>query len=430
MEKSTDLAPVIKLLREELQGLGLEFSFCGINIFDEEASVSRTFGAPENGQSGTERRDQSLPFVELPLTDIPELEAIVAAWKEGRFFYRDYTNDEELSFPERLRAEGSSAFVTSAPIRTMLHAPFTHGTLALGRGEPRRFTDDENRTLQEFAQAVSVGYKRFLDFQELDYRNRELRQTQMQLVQSEKLASLGELVAGVAHELNTPIGAIKSNTDIIANAVKMLRSSVETAHDHEMVQKTKLEELLGRLDSLNQVNRGACQRVIKTVDSLRSFARLDESDWKPVDLHRGLEDTLTLLHHNLQDRIKVTTKLGELPTVVCNPKEMNQVFMILLVNAIQAIEGEGDILIETYPEEDQAVIRISDTGRGIPPDDMKRIFDPGFTTKGVGVGTGLGLPISYKIVEDHRGRIDAVSTPGTGSTFTVRIPLGGNQTTP
>jgi signal transduction histidine kinase len=226
------------------------------------------------------------------------------------------------------------------------------------------------------------------------------------------------------------MGAIKSNTDITARAVEKVRSSVEKICDPEEAQRTKLMELLGQLESLNQVNRGACQRVIKTVDSLRSFARLDEAEWKLVDLHRGLEDTLTLLHHNLQDRIKVTKKFGKLPTVVCYPKKMNQVFMILLVNATQAMEGEGEIFIETFPEDDQAVIRISDTGRGIPPDIMKRIFDPGFTTKGVGVGTGLGLPICYQIVEEHRGRIDAVSAPGEGSTFTVRIPLGDNSAAP
>jgi signal transduction histidine kinase len=438
MEKSTDLADVIRLMRTELQGLGFRFSFCGINIFDEKDSMSRTYGAPAYDPNGSDPKEpwevepnnHSLPFVELSLSGLPELEEIVQSWKQARVYYRNYSYGEESSYLAKLRGAGSGAFLSPQPIRCMVHAPFTHGTLALGGEEPNLFTEDDTRTLQEFATAISVGYKRFLDFQELDNRNRELQRTQLQLVQSEKMASLGELAAGVAHELNTPLGAIKSNTDIAAGAAKKVRHSVETFSSPEQAPHKKLLELLSQLESLNRVNRGACERMIKIVQSLRSFARLDEAEWKLADLHQGLNDTLTLIHYKLRDRVRVTKKYGDLPEVACYPKKMNQVFMVLLVNATQAIDGEGEITIQTFRDTDQAVIRISDTGRGIPPESMKRIFDPGFTTKGVRVGTGLGLSICYQIVEEHHGEIEVASVLGEGSTFTVRIPLSRNSTGP
>jgi signal transduction histidine kinase len=166
----------------------------------------------------------------------------------------------------------------------------------------------------------------------------------------------------------------------------------------------------------------AGERITRIVKTLRNFARLDESDVQEADLHEGLDSTLTLLQHELRDRISVIREYGEISLIRCYPNELNQVFMNLLVNAVQAIEGEGTIGIETFVDGEQVGVSISDTGAGIPEDDVDRIFDPGFTTKGVGVGTGLGLSISYNIVQKHKGEIQVKSEEGKGSTFTVRIP--------
>jgi signal transduction histidine kinase len=159
------------------------------------------------------------------------------------------------------------------------------------------------------------------------------------------------------------------------------------------------------------------------VRDLRNFARLDEADFKEVNLNEGIESTLSLLQHELRGRIEVIRDLAELPTIPCYPNRLNQVFMNLFVNAIQAISGKGQIRVKTRLENQQVQIAISDSGSGIKPEHLARIFDPGFTTKGVGIGTGLGLSISARIIQDHRGSISVESELGKGTTFLISLPL-------
>ena len=431
MEKSADLGSVIQLMQKELQGLAFRFSFCGITIFDEEASLSRTYGAT-SGDSlpGTEDRDRSepvlLPHLELPLSGHADLEQVVSAWRKGDISYLNVESVEESYLYELGSSTLAGKSQIKLPIRCVLHVPFAHGALVLGGTNPDQFAADDIRTLTEFAEAISVGYQRFLDFQELDRRNRELQETQLQLVQSEKMASLGELVAGIVHEFNTPLGVIKSSTQSATNAVEAIRGSLDSLGSSEENQKRRLGNILGQLETLTKVNGEASQRMIQIVDSLRSFARLDEAEWKLADPHRGLEDTLTLIQHKLGNRIQVTREYGNLPAIPCYPRQLNQVFMTLLSNAVEAIEGDGEITIRTYLEDDQANIQLTDTGRGIPQEILGRIFDPGFTTRGVGVGTGLGLSICYQIMQMHQGRIEVTSRVGQGSTFTVTLPKHQN----
>jgi signal transduction histidine kinase len=160
------------------------------------------------------------------------------------------------------------------------------------------------------------------------------------------------------------------------------------------------------------------------VRSLKNFARLDEADRKRVDLHEGLESTLTLLQHQLKSRIRIEKQFGEIPWVLCHPNQVNQVFMNILANAVQAITGSGVIRIRTWRDGDFIKIAIADTGGGISQEHLSKIFDPGFTTKRVGVGTGLGLSICYKIIEDHGGAIEVDSSP-SGTTFTITLPING-----
>lgn len=432
MEKSPDLGLVIQLMQKELQGLGFRFSFCGITIFDEETSSSRTYGATSAdgfpGQETNRRASEPipLPHLELPLSGHADLEQVVSAWKKGEVSYLNVERIEELYLCGLESSTLGGESQITLPIRCVVHVPFTHGALVLGGTDPDQFAEDDIRTLKEFAEAISVGYQRFLDFQELDQRNRELQETQLQLVQSEKMASLGELVAGVAHELNTPLGVIKSNTQSATNAVEAVRGSWDSNDNSDENQKRRLSKVLGQLETLNKVNHGASQRMVQIVDRLRSFARLDEAEWKLADLHRGLEDTLTLSQHKLGNRIQVMKEFGKLPNVTCYPRQLNQVFMILLSNAVEAIDGNGEITIRTYLEDDLANVQFTDSGRGIPQESLGRIFDPGFTTRGVGVGTGLGLSICYQIMQRHRGRIEVASRVGQGSTFTVTLPKHQN----
>ena len=237
-----------------------------------------------------------------------------------------------------------------------------------------------------------------------------------QLIQSEKMAALGLLVAGVAHEINTPMGAIHSNNDIMTRAVGKVRKLLEPAPDNEV---RRLLDILGEVCRNNEI---ATERIMKIVGSLKNFARLDEAERKKVNIHEGIESTLSLLRHQLKNRIRIVKSFGDIPEIECYPNELNQVFMNILVNAAQAIKHRGEITVKTWREGDRVKITISDTGVGIPPENLSKVFDPGFTTKGVGLGTGLGLSICYKIIQDHRGTIEAESSK-QGTTFTISIPL-------
>jgi signal transduction histidine kinase len=163
--------------------------------------------------------------------------------------------------------------------------------------------------------------------------------------------------------------------------------------------------------------------VINIVRRLKSFARLDEAELKTVDIHEGLEDTLILIHHELKHNITVVKNFGDVPPLSCFPGQLNQVFLNLLINSKQAIKGKGTISITTFVKNNKTHIVIKDNGVGIPKEKLRRIFDPGFTTKGRGVGAGLGLSICYQIIQDHRGEIKVESVLGKGATFTVVLPM-------
>jgi signal transduction histidine kinase len=244
-----------------------------------------------------------------------------------------------------------------------------------------------------------------------------------QLVQSERMASLGLLIAGLAHEINTPLGAIYSNNDTIARSIEKIRL---LATDQEMSAEEKAQAETRLVDIIQDVCKNtstASERLMSLVGSLKNFARLDEADLKRADIHQGLESTLTLVQHEFKNRIQVEKQYGNIPLVECHPNAINQVFMNLLVNASQAIPDRGTITIKTSKKGEFVRIAISDTGVGIPEENLSKVFDPGFTTKGVGIGTGLGLSICYKIIQEHHGRIE-VESSDRGTTFTVVLPLG------
>ncbi len=259
--------------------------------------------------------------------------------------------------------------------------------------------------------------------EKVEERALELRRKEAQLVQAEKMASLGQLVAGVAHEINTPVGALSSNIDIFARTVNRIgeilaeMETADTAPQHE-----KLRRLLEIVQQLSTVNRTATERIMAIVGSLRRFARLDEAELEKVDIHEGIENTLTLVQHELKHRIQVEKDYGEVPPITCYPNQLNQVFLNLLVNASHAIEGKGNISIKTRMDGNSLVIEFRDTGIGISEENRQRIFDAGFTTKGFGEGTGLGLSIVSGIVQNHKGQLEVESQVGKGTTFRLILP--------
>lgn len=263
---------------------------------------------------------------------------------------------------------------------------------------------------------------------ELQQANRDLLDAQAQLVQSSKMASLGMLAAGIAHEINTPVGTIHSNADVERRAVEAIRKIIsDLEFKQEIMSSSQLDRTLKILEDVNRSTLAATGRVSKVVQSLKNFARLDQAEIEQVDLHEGLDSTLTLMDHLLKDRIKVTRNYGTLPKVRCYVSQINQVFANIITNAAQAIEQQGNITITTLQENSQAIIRLADDGSGILAEHLSKIFDPGFTTKGVRVGIGLGLSIAYRIIEMHKGTIEVDSKPGQGAVFTIRLPIAVNQ---
>jgi len=246
---------------------------------------------------------------------------------------------------------------------------------------------------------------------ELEKSMVKLKETQAQLIQSEKMASLGQLVAGVAHEINSPLGSINSNNDIFSKCLGKIQDDIADKDIKEILE-----------DAIS-INNEATRRINNLVKSLKNFARLDEAEYQDVDIHEGIKSTLMLINHELKNKIEVIEEFGEFPPMKCYPNQLNQVFMNIFINACQSIEYKGSIKIKTEKQGEKVVITVSDTGKGIPEGDVAKIFDPGFTTKGVGVGTGLGLSICYQIIEKHKGKISAQSKVDKGTIFKIELPI-------
>lgn len=240
---------------------------------------------------------------------------------------------------------------------------------------------------------------------ELKSAMKELKETQIQLINSEKMASLGQLVAGVAHEINTPVASIKSNNGIVA---KLLGS----------IEDTDLKEML---TDINEIDKEAVNRISNIVTSLKKFVRLDEAELQEANINKELDLTLELIRHETKNRIDIIKNYGEIPAIKCFPNMLNQVFTNILINACQAIDGKGTITITTEYKDKKLIVKIKDTGKGIPQNQLNKIFSAGFTTKGVGFGTGLGLAICSKIIERHKGEITVNSEVGKGSEFIITI---------
>jgi signal transduction histidine kinase len=271
----------------------------------------------------------------------------------------------------------------------------------------------------------------------LEQTYNHLKNTQGQLVQSEKMASLGQLTAGVAHEINNPINfvsagidSLKDNfTDIteVAEAYFALNAEEDNKLKlqklHKLRKDSEVEELIEESRQLFKSIKNGANRTTEIVKSLKNFTRLDENTIKQADLQEGLDSTLVILSSQMKDRIEVVRHYGNIEPIACYPGQLNQVFMNILSNAIQAIKGEGTIWIQTYKNNECAIVKIKDSGIGMNEEVKKHIFEPFFTTKDVGEGTGLGLSISYSIIEKHHGKIEVESTPGLGTEFIIKLPL-------
>lgn len=252
--------------------------------------------------------------------------------------------------------------------------------------------------------------------EELGQTNRKLRETQTHLIHSEKMAGLGQLVAGIAHEINNPMAFIINNLFLADEALTRMDSPIAALPEEAGAAIRKVRT------KISQAQSGAA-RVKELVSRLRTFSRLDEGELKTVDIQESIESVLLFLHHRMEGRIEVERDYGEARMLTCFAGELNQVLMNLVANAIEAIEGPGRITLATSQQNGDFVIRVRDTGKGIPEEIRNRIFEPFFTTKPVGAGTGLGLAISYGIVEAHHGSMEFCSKAGEGTEFVLKIPV-------
>jgi signal transduction histidine kinase len=250
--------------------------------------------------------------------------------------------------------------------------------------------------------------------------------------------------------MNNPVGVISSNNDVSSRAIGKIREILTQGYSHEQPkafgvgERSEQIKALDVLEKMNQTSKIASQKIADIVTNLRSFVKLDEAEWQMADIHEGIDNAIALMEMEpeFSSRIKVTTDYCDIPKIYCSPSSLNQVFRSMLRNASEAIEGSGEISIKTVAEVAETSgpgilansathvkIEITDTGKGIPAENLDRIFDPGFTTKGVRVGVGFGLPICYQIVVDgHQGRIDVSSQLGQGTKFVITLPHHSSRT--
>ncbi len=254
---------------------------------------------------------------------------------------------------------------------------------------------------------------------ELEESHRLLQEVQMQLILQEKMASLGTMVAGFAHEINNPMGAVRGATDVATRCVHRLQQSMNVAG----APAAEDEKTMRILQENLRVIGDAEDRVARLVESLRNFGRLDEAAFQVADLHEGLDSTVHLLGQMLSTRITVHRQYGEIPRTFCSAAQLNQVFISVLRNAIQAIEGDGEITIHTSVEAGRIVVRIRDTGKGMPPEQLDRVFDLHFSSDTSRVKLGSGLSMAYRIVQEHGGDLRIDSAPGTGTEVVILLPI-------
>lgn len=292
--------------------------------------------------------------------------------------------------------------------------------------ERKKIEEDLEHTVAESTQMAAS----------LEFLNAELKATQSQMLQREKMASIGQLAAGVAHEINNPIGFVSSNLRSLEKYIKklfnylnLLENNIQNNAKEAWEQisaerkKLKIDFLLEDCDDLIAESLDGSERVRKIVQNLKTFSRVDQAEEQLADLNECLESTIAIVWNEIKYKAKLEKNLAALPDLRCNPQELTQVFTNLLVNAAQAIEKDGLIQIRSWHVDDMIHISIQDNGCGINMENQARVFEPFFTTKPVGEGTGLGMSISYEIIKNHGGKITLESKLNQGTTFTVSLPL-------
>ena len=443
MQSSNDLLKVVAVMFQEMVKLGIKTPGSSISFIDEEADRVIKYLAWENprqyGLSGPDLDVEEIDEDTVVFTEIsPVRPEDIAPERRNRPRSSKLVQTAEwwadtlgqLGFDIDLSVNNLS-FLSGEWFAT--NVPFEHGTVGF---REREFREEHVPIVQELTEGLSLGYLRFLDFQKIDEAQRQLieelerklqtaerlRSTQNRLIVQEKMASLGSLVAGLTHELNTPLGAIKSMHDSLVRAVDKLKAKLETILPQEFSEDPDMEIAFKVIADVNRVITSSTERVGHIVHSLQNFSRLDEAEFQLTDLHEGLESSLALLRPQMGDHIDVVKKYGDIEPIFCSPGQLNQVFMYLLKRAIQAIEASGETRIETSTDENRIYVLIGDTGTGIPPEQLERIFDIGFNATGPRVEMEFSWFAVYNIIHEHRGEVEIESEVGKGTEVTISLP--------
>ncbi|MFC5696369.1 ATP-binding protein [Pseudomonas sp. GCM10022186] len=408
----------------DLAGALVEQIEVGVIILDRNLGILHwnDFVSQHSGKSLASALGQPLTGV-FPEADTPRLGKMVAKAREQGL--HAYTHWRENPYLIQL-SHSPEGQVTPLRLQSTLLFPFDC------RGEPcfgllLYDTTEFARNHEQLASALNaLGSKQ----QEQEQLIRKLEKANAQLLQSEKLAAIGQLAAGVAHEINNPIGYVFSNLKTLTGYVNdLLRivDAVDGVGSLEELQQLKrsleYDYIRNDVEALIHESEDGIERVKKIITALKDFSHIEEEEYRAADLHRGFDSTLNLVNNELKYKAEVVREYGDLPLVECIPSQINQVVMNLLINAAHAIESFGRITLRSGHQGDWAWLEVEDDGKGIEPAILHRIYEPFFTTKPVGKGTGLGLALSYNIVQKHGGRIEVFSRPGHGARFRVWLPL-------
>ena len=433
-----DLRSIISTLYTSINAL-MESDAFAVGIANEE---TKTIDFKYSYESGIE-----LPTFSQPL-DAPNKMAVWCFNNSKEVFINDLQKEYSRYIPsltvEPTAGARHSESLIYLPIKLKDRIIGVITVQSFKKHAYERFHLDILRTLAAYTAIAldnSYAYLRLNEInEELTATLEDLKQTQTQLVQSEKMASLGQLTAGVAHEINNPINFVSAGIDSLSNNYQDLGellqkyALLQAGNDNnellleidQLKKELDLDYLLIEIPQLLESIKAGANRTTEIIKSLRNFTRLDEDSLKKANINEGLDSTLVILRNQMSDRIEVIKEYEELPPINCYPGQLNQVFMNILNNAIQAVDGPGKIIIKTLQQNGNVTISIKDTGKGMTEELKQRIFEPFFTTKDVGEGTGLGLSISYGIIEKHRGKIEVESAPGKGTEFIIQLPVNLN----
>jgi len=386
--------------------------------------------------------------VYLPDAFVATIEELKTLHKLNNRIYKDLNGLEE-EFEQSVK-ERTEALKYSEDLEDLV-AKRTE-ELQASQEELKKYSDDLEVLVAKRTEELQASQEELANINEnleqlVEQRTKELQDSQTQLIQSEKMSSLGQMVAGLAHEINTPLAFVQNNvfelksaqqelTDIAERFVKTHHnlinndSGLETLllENHSLLETVDLDFFKEGSQLFNDSYEGL-EQIKDLIINLKNFSRLDEADMKDTDIKASLDSTLKIAHNFLKHRVTVVKEYGDIPIVKCYPSRLNQVFLNLITNAAQACEKQsgseqkGQITLRTAYIDRKVVIDIADSGTGIPPENLKKIFEPFFTTKPVGSGTGLGLSIVYKIIEQHNGIITVDSKVGSGTTFKIHLPV-------